>query len=69
MTTRTGLRSLCDNGYVYSQVEALLDCGLVEYTSQDYIAPYELLDNRDTLPSRLGCFALTKLGIEILGEP
>jgi uncharacterized protein (TIGR02391 family) len=55
---------LCANGYTYSQVEALLDCGLVEYTSQDYVVEYELLDIRDTLPSTIGWFQLTGLGVE-----
>ncbi len=56
---------LMDEGYTLSQVQALIDIGLIEYVSQDFIVPVDLKDYRDTLPDTIGWFKLTKLGEEI----
>jgi len=59
---------LLESGYTLTQVNALIDTGLVEYVSQEYIVPVELLDVADTLPSTVGWFQLTELGKRIAGS-
>jgi len=56
---------LLERGYTFSQIEPLIDTGLVEYISQKYIVPIELLDIKDTLPDTVGWFQLTELGKKI----
>ncbi|TAD78746.1 MAG: TIGR02391 family protein [Oscillatoriales cyanobacterium] len=57
--------TLLERGYTFSQIEPLIDTGLIEYTSQRYVVPIELLDIRDTLPDTIGWFQLTELGKKI----
>jgi uncharacterized protein (TIGR02391 family) len=54
------------NGFTDTQVHAVIDVGLIEYISEDYYIPIELLDERDTLPSTLGRFELTELGKKVV---
>ena len=54
--------------YTSEQVRALIDTGLIEYTSRPYVVPPELEDVRDTLPDTVGWFKLTPLGEEILAQ-
>ncbi len=56
---------LLQHGCIFMQVEALIDTGLIEYVSEEYIAPIELLDVQDALPSTVGWFQLTELGKKI----
>lgn len=59
---------LLKHGYTFTQVEALLDIGLVEYISQDYVVPVQLLDIELDPPDTVGWFRLTDLGRKI-AEP
>ncbi len=59
---------LVEGSYIFTQVNALIDIGLVEYISQKYIVPIELLGEKDTLPDTIGWFQLTELGKRILGD-
>lgn len=59
---------LLERGYTFTQVDALIDSGLVEYISQEYIVPVELLDVQDTLPKTVRWFQLTELGKKIASK-
>jgi uncharacterized protein (TIGR02391 family) len=59
---------LLRRGLTFTQVDALIDVGLVEYVSREYAVPIELLDEREALPSTIGCFQLTQLGRQIAGK-
>jgi uncharacterized protein (TIGR02391 family) len=55
-------------GYTTEQVRALIDTGLIEYTSRTYVVPPELENVRNTLPDTVGWFKLTPLGEDILAQ-
>lgn len=57
--------TLLERGYSFHQIEPLIDTGLIEYVSEEYIVPIELLDIQETLPDTIGCFQLTDLGKKI----
>ena len=49
-------------------MHALIDIGLVEYLSDYYCVPIELLHERDTLPTTVGWFELTELGKRVVKD-
>ncbi len=57
--------SLLGRGFSFDQVMALVDTGLVEYESHEYLVPFEMLAERDSLPATVGQFHLTELGCSI----
>lgn len=59
---------LLERGSTFKQIDALIDIGLVEYISQEYVVPIELLAERDTLPDTIGWFQLTELGNRIVNK-
>lgn len=58
--------TLLERGYTFNQIEPLIDIGLIEYISEEYIVPIELLDQEHTLPDTVGWFQLTELGKKIV---
>jgi uncharacterized protein (TIGR02391 family) len=59
---------LLERGFTFTHVNALIEVGLVEYVSQEYIVPIELLAERDTLPNTIGWFQLAELGNQIASK-
>jgi hypothetical protein len=59
---------LDESGNTRNQLDALIDVGLVEYISQDYVAPSDLSDVDETLPSTIGSFHVTELGGKVLAD-
>ncbi|HEC35592.1 MAG TPA: TIGR02391 family protein [Anaerolineae bacterium] len=59
---------LMTNGFTDTQVHAVIDVDLIEYISEDYYIPIELIHERDTLPSTLGRFELTELGKKVVAS-
>ena len=55
-------------GFTRRQVEALIDVGLIEYVTDDFIVPRELLAEADTLPKTVGWFEVTDLGNRVVFE-
>jgi len=56
------------NGFTDTQVQAVIEVDLIEYISEDYYTPVELINEQDTLSSTLGRFELTELGKKVVAS-